>query len=801
MDPLNTELLLQIESILKNDAEQGLFEPQSILSIIKQKGFYSCAYYDAVKNITTRDYQLFLSFICGTKEQESHIGESVNYKDASISRTIRGTGYSVQEPDDPGQTKDLKKHTDLLKITDKYRIHIPIFFKGSELIGTLSCSWEKEMPLRPEEIHVFQLIGIMFSLYWKIANDNLATKLIKTLKFSVDTVSSQKNLDKLLSYAIKLIKQDLNVNAIALFKYDWYSDALTKIDENTNTIHDKFLEERYLSGQFLTGKAWDQKDYRHIVDFDEFMDSFQDDINKESYEYHTNDMQKIKTILYSPFGTKIQYFLRLINRNDYDSFPFFASHRIVLNLLSKKLGELIDNLISNDRLIKLEEISKTAITNIASFDMTLQKMHQALSSEGVFALGMLAYEEGHQHFKYKYFSEGEYKQKIEKYCSWENDKFYKDCVKSVRMKVLRLNNYEEKHIYGHLVKSLYDSNISFVVVVPFIGINIKGFLLVAPTKDNKRVDTHILNRLPAFHKNTLKAYAGLIGGSIESADSHLTADNARRLIGHIGHEIQGPVSSLGQQAIYASMSAIEKIDILKDVNPVLHKEAIWFFLNNSKQTKELMQEINIFMSVAVDMALQTKGTIKVTFKAFDLSEVLKEAIKEAKKEIYFDKNDNIRKVYFNLNDAAKNMNLYIGDRGLIKKVFVNVFRNAIKYSMPPSSRLKDLIKIDIFGNPQENMFILQVINWGNPLYPDKMDTIFNAFERGDTHDRHKARRGMGLGLYIARTFMKAHGGNIVCLDSSPTLGDVNRRNIEGWKTIFEIRLPYGLKEGVHDARI
>lgn len=800
MENLDIKLLLTIENILKNNAEQGLYNPQQILSIIKEKGFYSCIYYDAVNNVSTSDYQLFISFLCGTIKQKEFIGKSVDYQDTAISRAIDIKSYIIQEPNDNQQTEYLKQHTDLLSITDKYRIHIPIYYNDM-LIGALSCSWEGSISLDDDQIYFFRMIGTMMSAYWKIANDNLAANLIKKLKDSIEIKTGRTKVDIVLSNAMNLIKKALNVNTIALFEYNWYSNTLKKIDDSTRRSHDEFLTEEYKSGQFLTGKAWDDDKYKHIVDFNQFMNKYESDINELSYIFHKKKLSTIKTILYNAFGTKANYFLRLMNRSDNDIFPFSASHKVILNLISEKLTELIDQIVNNNKISNLEEISKSAITNIASFDKTLGAINKSLSYEGICDLGMLAYEEGTEHFKYKYFSDNSLKNNISKYCSWEESNFYQDCVETKVIKVIKTSTYKQEQKTNTLLNGLVNLDISFILIIPFVSIRIKGFFIIVPPSGTSKQDTNILTRIPLFHKNTLLTYAGLIGGCIESADSHLTSENARRLIGHIGHEIQGPISDLGQTAIYTGYNAIDKIKEIQTENQTSYDNIINSLKKNIKEAKDQMKQINVFMDVAVDMALQTKGSITTTFKAFDLSETLKEAVKEAEKDVYRDKNDVVRKVKFEFNHSIKSMSCYVGDRYLIKKVFVNIFRNAIKYSMPPSGNIKDPIKIEVFGNPQINMYNIQIINWGNPLENDKLDIIFNAFERGDSKDKHKARRGMGLGLYIARTFLSVHGGRVFCKESYPTLHDERRKYIEGWRTTFEIRLPYGLKEGVFDASI
>lgn len=796
MENFDATTILKIERILRDNSKRGIFKTKEILSVIYSKGFFSCFYYDAVDNISTNDYQLFLSSVVGTKKQEIHEGSSVDYRDTSISQAVADKIPVIQVKNDSYQSAPLKAHTDLLDVTDKYRVHVPIYYEDL-LIGALSCSWKGESTLSEEQISNFALIGSLISRYWKIANGNLANKILEKLKSNIFNGNGQRKIDVVLDDASKLIREALDVSVVSLFHYNWYSSRLTKIHEcRSDLIKGLSIEESYESGKFLTGVAWEQTGYRHIVDFDEFLVKFNQHVCAKSFEYHSNLIGDIKTILYSPFGTKSQYFLRLMNRNDRGDFPFFSSHQIVLEHISNRIGELIDDMVNENRMFSLQQVAKTAISNITSLDKTISKTKAALVNECVDDLGVMAFTQKEVHFTHKYFTNEHFKKAISQYCSWENDNFYHDCINAKSIIALRVKDYEEHTKDNHLARCLYINKVSFVLIVPFGSIGIRGFLIITSPELTKGSVRQVLNRLPKFHMESLTAYAGLIGGCVESADSHLTSENARRLIGQIGHEIQGPVSELGQTAIdtiYESLELIDGIDSLDDSV----KSKIKMTLNrNELLAANQMSHIRQLMNIAVDMAQESSGVLQVTFDDFNLYDLLLAASKESKRDEYIDYKSTSHRIQIEFNDACKSMINYVGDKSLIHKVFVNVFRNAIKYSLP-RYRGKP-ITIHVNGIPQSGQFIFEVINWGVPLEDNIVDKIFNAFERGDSHDRLKARRGMGLGLYIARRFLVAHKGVIFCQKSKPTLNDPSRRDIEGWQTTFEIRLPFGLPRGIHD---
>jgi two-component system sensor histidine kinase ResE len=52
-----------------------------------------------------------------------------------------------------------------------------------------------------------------------------------------------------------------------------------------------------------------------------------------------------------------------------------------------------------------------------------------------------------------------------------------------------------------------------------------------------------------------------------------------------------------------------------------------------------------------------------------------------------------------------------------------------------------------------------IINTGSQIPPEKIKFIFDRFFKGDT-SRNRNNSGSGLGLYITKTIIKQHGGDI-----------------------------------------
>lgn len=128
------------------------------------------------------------------------------------------------------------------------------------------------------------------------------------------------------------------------------------------------------------------------------------------------------------------------------------------------------------------------------------------------------------------------------------------------------------------------------------------------------------------------------------------------------------------------------------------------------------------------------------FEAVDLAEIVKEAVEQCQVLI-------VPPLVMELRIQA--VPLVRGDRALILLATANLLQNAIKYS-PEGG------KITVRVQAVEAWVELMVIDMGIGIDPDCLPRIFERYFRG----RRAVGNGSGLGLYLARQIVLAHGGNI-----------------------------------------
>jgi signal transduction histidine kinase len=99
-----------------------------------------------------------------------------------------------------------------------------------------------------------------------------------------------------------------------------------------------------------------------------------------------------------------------------------------------------------------------------------------------------------------------------------------------------------------------------------------------------------------------------------------------------------------------------------------------------------------------------------------------------------------------------------GDPIRIEQVITNLLTNAARYGEPRSD-------IDVLLGVAHNAVKVGVRNRGPGIPPEEIPNLFNRFVRS-RRAQERTREGLGLGLYIAKGLVEAHGGYI-WVESTP----------------------------------
>ena len=99
------------------------------------------------------------------------------------------------------------------------------------------------------------------------------------------------------------------------------------------------------------------------------------------------------------------------------------------------------------------------------------------------------------------------------------------------------------------------------------------------------------------------------------------------------------------------------------------------------------------------------------------------------------------------------------DAKLMVQVIVNIVDNAIKYTPPGTSIL-------VTARKNGKMAEVQIADTGNGIPDEEKVKIFDKFYCGGNKIADN-RRSLGLGLYLCKAIVEAHGGTICVSDNLP----------------------------------
>ena len=99
------------------------------------------------------------------------------------------------------------------------------------------------------------------------------------------------------------------------------------------------------------------------------------------------------------------------------------------------------------------------------------------------------------------------------------------------------------------------------------------------------------------------------------------------------------------------------------------------------------------------------------------------------------------------------------DAKLIVQVIINLIDNALKYTPATAS-------ITVCADKQHGMAEIKIIDTGNGISDIEKEKIFDKFYCGQ-HKIADNRRSLGLGLYLCKAIVEAHGGSIHVTDNLP----------------------------------
>ncbi len=206
----------------------------------------------------------------------------------------------------------------------------------------------------------------------------------------------------------------------------------------------------------------------------------------------------------------------------------------------------------------------------------------------------------------------------------------------------------------------------------------------------------------------------------------------RELLLDVSHELRSPLTRM-KVALELIPDGVGKTQIQNDVNEL-----------NAMLTELLESE----------RLQSSNGSLKKSM--FNLAHVAEEVRSE-----FRDEHDRIAL------EAEGEIRL-CADKERVRLLLRNLVSNALKYS-------QSMVRIHLSETPSQ--VVLRVIDYGKGISKEDLKKIFEPFYRTDSaRVRLNGEGGFGLGLYLCKKIVEAHGGTIVA-------------HSEKGETCFEVQLP------------
>jgi signal transduction histidine kinase len=218
-------------------------------------------------------------------------------------------------------------------------------------------------------------------------------------------------------------------------------------------------------------------------------------------------------------------------------------------------------------------------------------------------------------------------------------------------------------------------------------------------------------------------------------EAELAARAREEVLGVVAHDLRNPIHLLGSAAELLADKSIDEAQ-----RPVLLDAA-----------KRAVRQMDRLIGDLLDTARLQAGRFSLQLKDVKASRLLRQA-EETFRQMAAEKN-----LQFDVNAPARDLVLR-ADEDRAAQVLGNLLGNAFKFT-PAGGR----VALSVSQSDSEAHF--HVADTGSGLSKEQIGQLFERFWQGRPGDR----RGVGLGLTIARGIVEAHGGRM-WVDSTPDQG-------------------------------
>jgi signal transduction histidine kinase len=214
----------------------------------------------------------------------------------------------------------------------------------------------------------------------------------------------------------------------------------------------------------------------------------------------------------------------------------------------------------------------------------------------------------------------------------------------------------------------------------------------------------------------------------------------KEFINIAAHELRTPIVPILNlsELLYSNAKGEQR-----QVQEEQQKEMLGIILRNANRLHQLTEDI-------MDVTRIESQTLQIRKERFNLNDVMLDVIEDYRKQIA---NGNVKVMY----EPGGGIILVEADRQRLIQVISNLLDNAIKFTTEGTVTVTTTIERKDDGDGArgggEAEVVVSIKDTGTGIDPELMPRLFTKFAT-------KSYQGTGLGLYISKSIIEAHGGKM-----------------------------------------
>lgn len=282
----------------------------------------------------------------------------------------------------------------------------------------------------------------------------------------------------------------------------------------------------------------------------------------------------------------------------------------------------------------------------------------------------------------------------------------------------------------------------------------KTYSLVVEFKDDTEEDLEQGIGLATYSnsKSTVLSYVSIFDALWKQSELREELVNysmaQKEFINVAAHELRNPI-----QPILGLSDILQRSDTFLDGNnkdkTKQEKEMVDVIARNARRLQRLTEDI-------LDVSRIEGRTLRLNKQNFVLVEIIREMLEDYITDI---KNSGRNIIISFSNSKELESTLIFADQNRFKQVMSNLIDNAIKFTE------EGTISVTTESEDSLNHVTVRVKDAGRGVDPEILPKLFTKFAT-------KSEKGTGLGLYICKGIIEAHGGSISAKNNSE-IGDTN----------------------------